>query len=223
MIQAVLFDMDGVLIDSEEAAFDRLRNTLAHKQVDIPLRSLVGEYVGMRSGDIYENLIKRYGFDQTVDEFVREHRQISGSYYLDGELVMMPGLTGCLDFLQQQGVQMAVVSSTHSRSVLGVLNRLSLLRYFSAVVCGDHVQHPKPSPEGYQMAAAFLGAEAKDCLVVEDSPLGIGAAIRAQMRVAAFKGAAHVQDTSQADWEFCSYEELTDWLRRGEISVKVDV
>lgn len=216
-VQAVLFDMDGVLIDSEVPAFGRLEHTLAAMGIQLPLQALLDQYTGMQSRAIYADIIQRFGLELSVETFSAEHRRLSGRYYLDGELVVMPGLRIFLDRLFERGVGMALVSSTSSCNVLAVLNRLSLLRYFGAVVCGDHVQHTKPDPEGYLAASSFLGIAPDGCLIVEDSPIGIQAARNAGIRVAGYKASGHRQDTSAADVEVDSFEALAAWMHDKEL------
>lgn len=211
-MKAVLFDMDGVLLDSEVPAFDLLRNTLEKKGVAAQLDDLLEWYTGMNSNAIYAAIIEKYGFPQTIEEFRAEHRRCSGNFYMQGDLAPMPGLVELLELLQSGGIRMAVVSSTGSPNVLFALNRLSILRYFDAVVCGDMVEKTKPSPEGYLKAAGYLQVEPCDCLIVEDSPIGIQAAKNAGIAVVGYKGSEHKQDTSQADVQVASYDELLGWV-----------
>ncbi|MCL2856116.1 MAG: HAD family phosphatase [Oscillospiraceae bacterium] len=211
-MKAVLFDMDGVLLDSEIPSFSLLRNTLVKKGAEITLEDLLERYTGVTSNDIYAELIEKYSFGQSVDEFRLEHRRLSGNYYMEGPMSPMPGVVELLEHLCDHGKRMAVVSSTHSQNVLFVLNRLSILRYFDAIVCGDMVEKTKPSPEGYLKATEYLGLAPSDCLIVEDSPIGIRAAKNAGIMVAGYKGSEHVQDTSQADIQVASHGELLEWL-----------
>jgi len=217
-LQAVLFDMDGVLLDSAIPSFELIKNTLQAKGAgtDISLHELADTYNGKHSNDIYEALIDRYGLGQTVEEFRADHRRISGNFYTDAKLYPMEGLVPFLEFIKSNRVVMATVSSTNSKSVLFALNRLSLVQYFSAIVCGDHVVHHKPAPEGYFAAASLLAVKPEHCLVVEDSALGILAAKNAGMTVAGYKGSAYVQDTSGADKEVFSFDELLSWVKISE-------
>ena len=204
--------MDGVLLDSEIPAFDLLRNTLEKKGVAVSLDNLLVWYTGLNSSDIYAEIIKKYGFNLTIDEFRSEHKQCSGNYYKDAELIPMQGMLEFLDRLQSGGIRMAVVSSTNSRNVLFALNRLSILQYFDAIVCGDMVEKTKPSPEGYLKAARYLQVEPGDCVIIEDSPIGIQAAKNAGIIVIGYKGSEHTQDTSLADAQVASYDELLEWV-----------
>jgi len=214
-LKAVLFDMDGVLLDSEIPTFNLMRNTLMCKGVDVTLDELMERYMGKNSNIIYATLIEKYGFNQTVEEFRKDHRKLSGNFYMSGDVKPMPGLITLLDFLKNKGIRMAVVSSTSSMNVMFALNRLSVLSYFDAVVCGDMVEETKPSPEAYLKAANYLKAAPDECLIVEDSPIGIQAARNAGIRVIGYKGSEHVQDTSQADLQFASHDELLKWLSSG--------
>jgi beta-phosphoglucomutase-like phosphatase (HAD superfamily) len=74
------------------------------------------------------------------------------------------------------------------------------------------VKQTKPSPEGYLTAIRYLQSKPADCLIIEDSPVGIQAAKNADVFVVGFKGSKHVQDTSGADKEIASYEELCQWI-----------
>lgn len=208
--RAVLFDMDGVLLDSEIAAFQLLLQTLAQKGVELSLNCLLERYVGLSSDAIYAALIETYGFKLTVHEFREEHQRCSGNYYRDGTLKPMPGLLDFLEHLRSKGIPMAVVSSTGADNVLFALNRLSILKYFDAVIGGDMVTRTKPSPEGYRMAASYLHAVASECLAIEDSPVGIQAAKNAGTMVAGYKGSLHQQDTSKADIQIGSFYDLID-------------
>lgn len=211
-IKALLFDMDGVLLDSEIPAFNLLRNTLQKKGVEVSLDELLEQYTGMNSNAIYSALIKKYGFEQTIDDFRAEHQQYSGNYYKVGDLVPMKGSVHFFEHLRRSGIRMAVVSSTNSRNVLFALNRLSILHYFDAIVCGDMVEETKPSPEGYLKAVRYLKLNPCDCLIVEDSPIGIQAAKNADITVVGYKGSEHMQDTSQADIQVASYDDLLEWV-----------
>jgi HAD superfamily hydrolase (TIGR01509 family) len=211
-MNAVMFDMDGVLLDSEIPSFALLHKTLTEKGIKITLDDLLADYTGMSSNVIYTMLIERFGLNQTVDEFRAEHHRISGNYYSDGDLSPMPGLIPFMDYLCQKKIKMAVVSSTSGKDVLCALNRLSLIKYLDVIVTGDMVKHTKPSPEGYLTAIRYLQSKPADCLVIEDSPVGIQAAKNADVFVVGFKASKHAQDTSGAGKEIASYEELYQWI-----------
>jgi HAD superfamily hydrolase (TIGR01509 family) len=208
-MKSVLFDMDGVILDSEIGAFSMMRDTLLRKGIDVSVETLLS-YTGKSSITIAAELVKKYNLNQSAEEFLEEHRSY-GNYYADfPDLRPMPGLLECLEKLRNNNVSMAIVSSTSSKSVLFALNRLSLIKYFDVIICGDMVKKTKPSPEGYLLASKWLESKPEECIIIEDSPIGIQAAKNAGIKVIAYKGSAHIQDTSAADIEVNTFSELLD-------------
>ena len=205
-IRHVLFDMDGVLIDSETGAFRFLEWKLASRGIHIPFEVLI-EKRGKVSMQIAKELIEEYSIPETPEEYQAKNRAL-GNYYRDTPVLEpFPGLLSFCEALRSRGITMAVVSSTAALSVLYALNRIGMTHYASAIVTGDMVTDPKPAPECYLTAAAVLGGTPSDCVVFEDTPMGIQAGLSAGMRVVGFKGSEIVQDTSRADLSFASYEE----------------
>lgn len=204
----ILFDMDGVLMDSEPQYLKRLQGHLAHYGVECGPEEL-GTFVGKTSLEVARTLVETYGLPVTPQEFLAEEGEIFGNFYLNTpELALFPGAEDFLDLVRDRGLKTALVSSTSSRGVLSALDRFGLVCRFDAVVCRDLVKHTKPSPEPYLTAARFLGAAPGDCLVVEDSPVGIAAGRAAGMTVAALRASAIRQDVSGAHWTAESYPEL---------------
>ncbi|MDD3337525.1 MAG: HAD family phosphatase [Lachnospiraceae bacterium] len=207
----VIFDMDGVILDSEVGGFSFLQQNLSKRGIHIGIEELLKK-VGKNSYKIAEEIIKEYNIDETVDEFLEKNRK-NGSYYTNcKELKTMDGLNELITILNKREIKLAVVSSTRAVSVLTALNRLKIVPHLNAIVSGDMVRNSKPDPEGYLMAADFLGAQPEECVVFEDSPIGIRAAKNAGMRVIGYKGSDLWQDTSAADMECSSYRESIDKL-----------
>ena len=202
----VIFDMDGVLLDSEAGSFRFTRDILEKRGIHVELNELMGN-IGKTSRQVAEEIIENHHIPETVDEFLQKNREM-GNYYADSkELKVMPGLYEFLEYLKEKSVKMAVVSSTRAAGVLFALNRLSLVSYMDAIVSGDMVKKPKPEAEGYLQAAHCLNARPEECIVFEDSPIGIRAAKKAGMNVVGFKGSELKQDTSEADREVTSFGE----------------
>ncbi|MCI9263783.1 MAG: HAD family phosphatase [Oscillospiraceae bacterium] len=207
-----LFDMDGVLMDSEPLYLKRLQRHMAHYGVEYSPEELE-QFVGKTSVSIAETMVRTHDLPLTPQEFLAEEARHCGSFYLDSpELALFPGAEEFLDHLRERGIGTALVSSTSSKSVLSALDRFGMVRRFDAIVCRDMVSNTKPSPEPYLTAARFLGAQAGDCLVVEDSPVGIAAGKAAGMTVAALRASAIRQDITGADLEAGSYQELRGTL-----------
>lgn len=200
----VLFDMDGVLLDSERGSFGHMARWLRQMGYDVPLEKLCGK-VGKNSRTIAGELIREYCIPMDVETFLARRRQF-GNYYADEPgLAPMDGLYEFMDALAARGVQMGVVSSTSADSVLFALNRLRILGRVQALVCGDMPEHSKPAPDPYLLAAKFLGARPEECVVVEDSPIGIQSGQSAGMKVIGYAGSELRQDTSLAEVTYPSF------------------
>lgn len=209
-----MFDMDGVLLDSEPVYLKRLQHHMRHHGVEYAIEEL-RPCVGMTSLSVARAMVETHGLTMTPEDFLAEETRLYGSLYLDSpELTPFDGAEELLTLLRERGLKAALVSSTSSKSVLSALARFQLVRYFDAIVCRDMVYAPKPSPEPYHMAARFLRAKAGDCIVVEDSVVGIMAGKAAGMTVVAMKASEIEQDTSTADVEVRDYRQLRSVLEK---------
>jgi len=206
-MKAVLFDLDGVLLDSEIPAFTMLRDSFLSVGIDVSLEELLS-HVGKTSLAIAETILRKFNSALCAEEMLRIHRDRGNFYAVSPAVRPYDGELELLRLLHDSGIQMAVVSSTSTISVVSALNRMRVLRYMDAVVCADMLTKPKPDPEGYVKAAALLGRNPEECLVIEDSPNGIQAGKAAGMFVIGFKGSEHRQDTTDADMEVNNYREL---------------
>ncbi len=178
--RAVIFDMDGLMLDSERALLGCLAQAGGEAGHDLPedfLLSLIGSSDALTR----ERIAGRVGRD-AVEALLRE------SYARYDDLVAVgvphrPGVIDLLDTLAAHGVPRAVATSTRRPLALRKLETAGLLRYFEHVATSSDVAHPKPAPDIYLLAAHRLGVEPAHCLALEDSPTGVRAALAAGMRV----------------------------------------
>ena len=212
-LKAVLFDMDGVLLDSEPGAFRMFLDSLKVIGIEETLENMMRDYLGKPSKRIREEVLAKHHSPVTEAEFREIHHSRGSFYAVSDEVVPIDGLVKFLEGLRDSGIRMAVVSSTTSCNVLIALNRMRILKYFDAVVCSDALKEGKPSPEGYLKAAEYLEIKPAECMIIEDSSLGVEAARRAGIFVVGFKAASYGQDTSKADIEAGSYQELSKKLK----------
>lgn len=201
-------------MDSEPPAFRRFQESLRMVGVEASLDELLG-YVGKTTRQIADAILQKYKPEVKTEDFLKLHQSRGSFYAVSDEVKPMEGLVDFLEEQKSRRMKLAVVSSTSSVSVVTALNRMKLLKYFDAVVCGDMVKEGKPSPEGYLKALAFLGCKPEEALVIEDSPTGISAGKSAGAYVIGYKGSEHKQDTSGADWEVSHYRELMGEAFRG--------
>lgn len=208
-MKAILFDMDGVLLDSEPLAFEMFRESLEKIGVQITLQELLDRYVGWYSEAIIQDILKRKNIEYPIEKFFKMHRSKGSFYVVSKKLEPIQGVVSLLEEIKKNDkIRLGVVSSTGSANVLTALNRMEVLSYFDVVICKEMVENKKPSPEGYLKAAAQLHCSPENCIVVEDTKIGIQAGKAAGMFVAGYKGLSYEQDTSDADLEVYSFEEL---------------
>ena len=210
-MDAVCFDMDGVLVNSEDFWIPREVDELFPRL--LPDESVdVEEITGMNYRDIYDYLAENYAVAMDRDEFVAWYDGAAEDIYGE-DVTLLPGATDLVDELRERGVRVALVSSSPPHWIDVVLERFPLS--FDAVVSADSVDVPgKPDPDIYEYAADQLGVAPAATVAVEDSGHGIEASSRAGMHVVGFKhGAPDNTDRSGADYVATSPADLRDHLR----------
>ncbi len=173
--KAVIFDMDGVIFDSERIIIELWedfgeKNNIPHMH-DVTIRC-----VGLNDKATEEVFKEVYGDDY---DYRRFQKIISKQYHEmadGGKLPMMIGVREILDYLKDNGYKIALASSTRTEVVTNQLKAANIYEYFDKVVCGDTVTHSKPHPEIFLKAADQLGVDITKVYIIEDSFNGIRAA-----------------------------------------------
>lgn len=179
---ALLFDLDGLMIDTEKIGLDGWRKAGVELGIALTEATLAG-LVGLAHGRT-----EAYMTEQLGDaELARTLRAASNRHYHHamnhGELPLKTGIENLLDWAQAQSIPRAVATSTQRSMADLKLGRSGLIRYFEVTVAGDEVVHTKPAPDLYLAAATKLDVEPARCIVLEDSHYGVLAARAAGMRV----------------------------------------
>jgi HAD superfamily hydrolase (TIGR01509 family) len=185
---AVIFDLDGVLLDSEPIYLAATNAVLAREGKNLSPEENA-RYIGWRYSDILREVIPRLGLVHPPEHYVRETRR-EVLRALSGPLDPPPGTVALLDRLDAAGVPRAVGSSSGHAWVETILDGLGLRERFPVVVGGDDVARGKPAPDIFLRCAELLGVRADRCVVIEDSPNGILAARRAGMAAIGLRTAA---------------------------------
>lgn len=201
----VLFDFDGVIADTEESNSRYLG--LALKEFGIELTEEDKQkLIGTHDQGFMIELLSRASQKVTVEQLARRRKEI-GNTYENGKIAPIPGIVQLIQRLRKNGIKTALVSSTTTHLIIMGLNRMKMMDLFDVIVCGDMCAERKPDPECYLKAMKLLGAMPQECLVFEDSTVGIHAAKQAGIEVVAFTGSGNGQDVSEADYVVASYEE----------------
>lgn len=210
-VRAVVFDLDGLLVDSEPvqiAAWEAFLAELGHTLDD----ALLAEMFGLRLMDSARLVRDRLGLPLTVEE-VMARRDAHFFAALPGRLHPMPGARELVAALQARGVPLALATSGHRRYVDLALESAAIPKVFDVEVTGEMVQRGKPDPETFLTAARLLDVAPERCLVLEDSPNGVRAAKNAGMTCIAIPNDdTSGLDLSLADEVMGGLEEVLVWL-----------
>lgn len=181
-MKAVIFDMDGVLFDTESVcmkAWDYAGELMGVGKAGY----MVLKTLGMNADKAIEIIRDEFGDDFDAVKFKQTGREYSYHYFNTYGVPEKPGLYEILDYLKKKGYKIALASSTNSQSVHHHLKEKGIEKYFDAVICGDMVEKSKPEPDIYLKACKELNENPADCVAIEDSKNGLLSAHRAGMQV----------------------------------------
>lgn len=183
-IKAIIFDMDGLMIDTEKLYQIFWEKALQHynyqpsKQLLLDLRSL--------SRDLAAKLLQdHFGKDLDYHQIRNKRVELMNGYIDEHGVEKKQGLDELLAFLQQKKLLLAVATATDMERTKQYLTQLKIRDHFQVVVCGPMVAHGKPAPDIYEKAVNMLGVLPEECIALEDSPNGAKAAFTAGCNVIA--------------------------------------
>ena len=214
---AVIFDMDGVLVDSNPFHITNWSGYLRKRGASFDPELLPKQILGQRNDAALRSF---FGPDLTPEQSQRMGEEIEASFreIFRPHAKPLPGLMPLIEECQRAAVPMAVASSAKKKNVDLVVEALRLEPYFQVLIDGDQVSCPKPDPEIYLVAARRVGVEPARAVAFEDSFVGIEAVHRAGMKCVAIASTfpfEQLRDETKADWVARSFEEVSlDRLRR---------
>ncbi len=216
MIKAVIFDMDGVIIDSEGAYLEYIYAFAREKKQDIRIEELYGT-VGATKKDCWEIVERAVGNGQSWEQLRQEYHERGiwkrAFEEVDYKAIFRPEVLDVMDELQHMGMKLAVASSTGLEQVRYILSMNHVWERLELAVSGEMFKRSKPDPEIYLYTAEKLGVDPSQCLAVEDSTVGITAGKAAGMKVAALIDNRFGFDRSLADREISSLREIPGLVR----------
>jgi len=198
--KAVIFDMDGVLVNSEPF-YVKVEQT-NFRQLGLEISEEEHQtYQGTATDQMWQLIKERYGVSQPVEELVEMTNTLVTPYFQSlGKIEPMPGVEQLIKKLKRKGVPLALASSSYPDVIDIILQKTGMRKYFDVVVDSQMAGASKPEPDIFLLAAKKLGVPPEKCLVIEDSANGIKAANSAGMFCIAFAGpGSELQDQSRAD------------------------
>ena len=175
--RAVIFDMDGVVTDSEPAFYAAINDILARygKHIDI---DDYRPFIGGATPVVWAALIEKFSLPVALDEVLRQYEEPL-AVRLREPRPALPGARELIELLRSSGVPVGLCTASYAHWVEAVLGSVGLTGMFDAISSADLVERTKPDPEPYELAARMLGVPPSACVVVEDSVSGVASALRA--------------------------------------------
>ena len=178
MIKGVLFDMDGVMFDTEQMGLDIWAQLGKQHGFEMPHEVWLS-VLGLRFEEIAQVIQESLGPSFPFWAYWEELKRIIDRQISLHGMPKKPGLVPLLDYLKEQGYRFTVATSTLRSRVENYMNAAGVRAYFGEIVCGDMVKRSKPAPDIYEKAAQTIGLLPEECIALEDSPRGILSAYRA--------------------------------------------
>ena len=173
--QAVVFDMDGVIFDTERLVIEFWKEVA--KKHNIPnVEHTCIQCLGANRVRTREIFLENYGADFPFDPYCAEVTELFNTHYKGVPLPTKPGIRELLNYLQEQDIKVGLASSTAQHLVRDEIGTAGLLPYFQTLVCGDMVEHSKPAPDIFLKACEILNADPTKSIAIEDSFNGIRSA-----------------------------------------------
>ena len=211
MIRAVIFDMDGVLIDSEIVYLRHQKKKLEPKYPWIKESDLY-PLVGMDNNEDKYFMADLLGGNAEDPSFLQELKEVYSGVEVSDPEIMRPVVPSLLKSLKERGLKTALASSSHMDNILKVLTSCKIRDFFDCVVSGEQFVQSKPDPEIYFHVMKTLGVQPEECLIIEDSTYGVTAAHRTGACVLALKDDRFCFDQSLADHRIDSLEEVLQYI-----------
>lgn len=218
-IEGVIFDMDGLLFDTERVSYSFWKDILKKYGYIMDNEVYTSSLMGRTHKASNKKLIKKYGEDFPILKIRAERNKCMLEFIQDNGVPVKSGVYELLDFLVAKKYKVALATSTARERTINLLEMANIRNKFTSITCGDDVINSKPNPEIFLKAAEKLEVDPKKCIVLEDSPAGIEAAYNAGMMPINVPDLKDLDDkTKSLAYVICgSLLEVKDYLRKFDL------
>ncbi len=208
-LKAVLFDMDGVIVDTEPLHRKAYFKTFNDLGIDVS-EDLYTSFTGASTKRVCDTLIHQFHLKQTFEEIAEIKRNYFKDYfYHDEDFDLIPGVKELILHYYDNGIKLILASSATMTTINMVFEKFELEKYFMGKISGADLKESKPHPEVFLLAAEMAEEPVENCMVIEDSTNGILAAHRAEIFCAAYRSPhSKNQDYTLADTVVSDYSDL---------------
>lgn len=207
MIKAIIFDMDGVIIDSHSVAYQLLCETANTFVCNLTIEE-IKTWGSLSSRQFWTKVKELYNLPHDISLLIKSYNQ-DREIELYKSMEPVPGVKEFLHDIKRNQVKTALATSASKKRMEAVIYLFGLHTLFDVIVCDEEVVASKPDPQIFLLASQKLAVEPAECLVIEDSENGKIAAKKAGMKCLGFKGLSHVKENMEgSDMLFFSFKEL---------------